>query len=48
MNSFLKSVRNATENKEILIKNSIITQLSESVKEIQLCGIEDNFSSGIF
>lgn len=47
MNSFLKSVRNNSDSKETLIKNSIITQLSESVKEIQLCGLEENFASGI-
>lgn len=44
MSSFLQSVRSAYGNKETLIRDAITTQLSESVKEIQLCSMDDNLS----
>ncbi|KAJ8913182.1 hypothetical protein NQ315_009019 [Exocentrus adspersus] len=42
MNKFLRSVRSTTNKKDDLIKQSITTQLSNSVKEIQYAGIEEN------
>lgn len=42
MNKFLKSVRSVTNKKDDLIKQSITTQLSNNVKEIQYAGIEEN------
>lgn len=44
MSSFLQSVRSAYGNKETIIKDSITTQLSENVKEIQLCCMNENLS----
>lgn len=44
MSSFLQSVRSAYGNKETVIKDSITTQLSENVKEIQLCSMNENLS----
>lgn len=46
MHSLIKSVKAAaTNNRETLIKNSITTQLSNSVKEIQLYTMDDNMAS---
>lgn len=42
MNKFLKSVRSVTSKKDELIKQSITAQLSNSVKEIQYAGVEEN------
>lgn len=45
MNKFIRSVRSSPrDSKEGLIKNSITTQLSHSVKEIQLFGMDENLS----
>lgn len=45
MNKFLKSVRSATKNRqEDIVKNSITSHLSNSVKEIQYAGVEDTKS----
>lgn len=42
MNRFLKSVKSATtNNKEDIVKKSITSHLSNSVKEIQYTGVED-------
>lgn len=42
MNRFLKSVKSATTNsKEDIVKKSITSHLSNSVKEIQYTGVED-------
>lgn len=42
MNRFLKSVKSTTaNNKEDIVKKSITTHLSNSVKEIQYTGVED-------
>lgn len=42
MNRFLKSVKSVTtNNKEDIIKKSITSHLSDSVKEIQYAGLED-------
>ncbi|KAF5306032.1 hypothetical protein FQR65_LT00747 [Abscondita terminalis] len=45
MNALIKSVKAATSRKETLIKNSILTHLSNSVKEIQLYHSGDTISS---
>lgn len=42
MNSLLKSVKAATSKKDTLIKKSLIVQLSNSVKEIQLYTVEES------
>lgn len=42
MNKLLKSVRVSTNKKDDLIKQSITTNLSNSVKEIQYAGVEEN------
>lgn len=45
MHTLIKSVKAATtSSKETLIKNSITTQLSNSVKEIQLYTMDENMS----
>lgn len=46
MNKLLNSVRGSKGNKEGLIKSSITTQLSNSLKELQLCGVDENLSGG--
>ncbi|GJQ73967.1 hypothetical protein Trydic_g11883 [Trypoxylus dichotomus] len=45
MNAFLKSVKARGNDRNSHIKKTITTQLSETVKEIQLCGIEENILS---
>lgn len=45
MNVFLKSVKAKGYDRNIHIKKAITTQLSETIKEIQLCGIEENMLS---
>lgn len=42
MNKLLKSVRTSTNKKDDLIKQSITTNLSNTVKEIQYAGVEEN------
>lgn len=42
MNKLFKSVQSSNSNKDNLIKKSITTQLSNSVKAIQYCGIDEN------
>lgn len=44
MNKLMNSVRGLTNAKEQAIKTSVITQLSNSVKEIQLFGVDENLS----
>lgn len=45
MNAFLKSVKTRGNDRNTHIKKVITTQLSETVKEIQLCGVEENILS---
>lgn len=45
MNAFLKSVKVRGNDRYTHIKKAITTQLSETVKEIQLCGVEENILS---
>jgi hypothetical protein len=42
MNKLFKSVQSSNSNKDNLIKKSITTQLSSSVKAIQYCGIDES------
>ncbi|CAH1980518.1 unnamed protein product [Acanthoscelides obtectus] len=44
MNKLLKSVRSANSSKDDFIKQSIMTELSNSVKQIQYSGLDDNRS----
>ncbi|XP_056646153.1 pleckstrin homology domain-containing family M member 1 [Diorhabda sublineata] len=44
MNKLIKSVRSVTNNKDDIIKKSIINQLSNSCKEIHYAGAEENKS----
>lgn len=44
MNKLMNSVRGLSSTKEQVIKTSITTQLSNSVKEIQLFGVDENLS----
>ncbi|XP_060515935.1 uncharacterized protein LOC132695600 [Cylas formicarius] len=47
MNKLLKSVKSSSNKKDDLIKHSITTHLSNSVKEIQYVGVEEAKSSKI-
>lgn len=42
MNKLFKSAQSSSGNKDFLIKKSITTNLSNSVKAIQYCGVGDN------
>lgn len=42
MNKLFKSAQSSSGNKDALIKKSITTNLSNSVKAIQYCGVGDN------
>lgn len=44
MNKFIESVRGAKSNKGIVVKNTITTQLSNTIKEVQLFGMGENLS----
>lgn len=44
MNKLLKSVRSVTNNKDEILKKSIISQLSDSCKEIHYTNVEENKS----
>lgn len=42
-----KAFKPIKDSKESVIKNNILKRLSETVKEIQLCSMEENFSGDI-
>lgn len=44
MNAFFKSVKAATNTKDVSVRNTLLSRLSESVKELQLCCMEENVS----
>lgn len=47
MNKLLKSVRSSSSKKDDIIKQSITTNLSNTVKEIQYASVEENKSNKV-